>query len=141
LHTAPPANGQKILVAEDGFLLAEVISDYLRDWGMEPIGPVSRLQEACRVAQQGALDGALLDVKLGDELSFPAAWILKMRGIPFVFLTGYSANSRIPVAFREVPLIEKPFAAEDLKQALASLPFARSMPAIVTPQAPRQSSL
>jgi len=40
-----------------------------------------------------------------------------------------------------VPLIEKPFAAEDLKQALAALPLARSMPAIVTPQAPRESSL
>jgi CheY-like chemotaxis protein len=140
LHTAPPANGQKILVAEDGFLLAEVISDYLRDWGMEPIGPVSRLQEACRVAQQGALDGALLDVKLGDELSFPAAWILKMRGIPFVFLTGYSGGTRIPVAFREVRLIEKPFEAEELRQALGALPPARALPAVMALPAPRESS-
>jgi CheY-like chemotaxis protein len=138
-HRAP-ANGQKILVAEDGLLLAEVISDYLRDWGMEPIGPVSRLQDACRVAQQGAIDGALLDVRLGDELSFPAAWILKMRGIPFVFLTGYSGGTRIPVAFREVRLIEKPFAAEELREALSSLPLARAMPAVVAVQAPRESS-
>jgi CheY-like chemotaxis protein len=141
LSTTPSASGQRILVAEDGCLLAELIGDYLRDWGMEPVGPVSRLHEACQLAQQGALDGALLDLKLGDALSFPVAWILRMRGIPFVFLTGYSGNARIPLAFREVPLIEKPFAAEDLKQALASLPLARSMPAIVTPQAPRESSL
>jgi CheY-like chemotaxis protein len=141
LSITPSTSGQRILVAEDSYLLAEVIGDHLRDWGMEPVGPVSRLEEACQLAHQGALDGAVLDVKLGDALSLPVAWSLRMRGIPFVFLTGYSANSRIPVAFREVPLIEKPFAAEDLKKALASLPFARSMPAIATPQAPRQSSL
>jgi CheY-like chemotaxis protein len=141
LSITPSASGLRIVVAEDGYLLAELIGDYLREWGMEPVGPVSRLQEACQLAQQGALDGALLDMKLGDELSFPVAWILRMRGIPFVFLTGYSGNARIPLAFREVPLLEKSFAAEDLKQALASLPLARSMPAIVTPQAPRQSSL
>jgi CheY-like chemotaxis protein len=141
LSDTPSASRQRILVAEDSYLLAELISDHLRDWGMEPVGPVSRLEEACQLAQQGALDGALLDMRLGDALSFPVAWILRMRGIPFVFLTGYIGNTRIPVAFREVPLIEKPFAAEDLKQALASLPLARSMPAIVTPRAPRESSL
>jgi CheY-like chemotaxis protein len=128
LSTTPSASGQRILVAEDSYLLAELISDFLRDWGMEPVGPVSRLQEACQLAQQGALDGALLDMKLGDALSFPVAWILRRRGIPFVFLTGYSGKTRIPVAFREVPLVEKPFAAEHLKQALAVLPLARSMP-------------
>jgi DNA-binding response OmpR family regulator len=140
LTTAAPANGRRILVAEDGYLLAEVICDCLRDWGMEPLGPVSRLQDACCLAQQGALDGAVLDVKLGDELSFPVAWILRMRGIPFVFLTGYSGNTRIPLPFREAPLIEKPFAAEDLREALGALPLAQSMPALVASQVPRESS-
>ena len=129
-----------ILVAEDCSLLGEIIADHLRDWGMEPLGPVGQLEKACQLAQQAALDGALLDVKLGDELSFPAAWILKMRGIPFVFLTGYSGGTRIPVAFREVRLIEKPFEAEELRQALGALPPARALPAVMALPAPRESS-
>jgi DNA-binding response OmpR family regulator len=116
-----PANGRRILVAEDGYLLAEVLCDHLRDWGMEPIGPVARLEEACRLAEEGALDGALLDVRLGDSFSFPAAWILKTRGISFVFLTGYGSKTPIPPDLVEAPLIHKPFAADELKQAIGAL--------------------
>jgi hypothetical protein len=54
-------------------LLSEAISDWLRDIGIEPVGPVGRLQEACYLARERALDGALLDIKLRTELCFPAA--------------------------------------------------------------------
>jgi CheY-like chemotaxis protein len=111
-------NGRRILVAEDGYLLAEVIVDHLRDWGLEPIGPVGRLEEACRCAREHALDGAVLDVRLGDALCFTAAAILKARGIPFVFLTGYDGKVQIPLDFRGAPLIHKPFEVDELKDAV-----------------------
>ena len=125
MTTSHPINGRKILVAEDGYLLAEVLCDHLRDWGMEPIGPVGQLQEACRLAREGALDGALLDVRLGDSFSFPVAWILKARGIAFVFLTGYGPATRVPPDLREVPMIHKPFAPNELKEAIGALADAR----------------
>jgi DNA-binding response OmpR family regulator len=116
----PPAYRRKILVAEDGYLLAEVICDLLRDSGVEPIGPVGRLEEACRIARERALDGAVLDVRLGDALCFPAAAILKARGIPLVFLTGYDENM-LPLNFRGAPLIHKPFEVDELKDAVGGM--------------------
>jgi hypothetical protein len=63
----------RILVAEDSSLLSEAISDCPRDIGIEPVGPVGRLQEACYLALERALDGALLGIELRTELCFPAA--------------------------------------------------------------------
>ena len=101
MHTAPPANGQKILVAEDGFLLAEVISDYLRDWGMEPIGPVSRLQEACRVAR----------------------WIHEHRpDLKIILASGvFSTLDPADAQFHEGSLLQKPFKVDELMHRLRSV--------------------
>jgi DNA-binding NarL/FixJ family response regulator len=64
---------KKILSVEDGYLLAEEIAASLRNCGMEPVGPVGRLEEACRMARERALDGALLDIKLNGDVSFAYA--------------------------------------------------------------------
>ena len=93
----------RILVAEDSYLLSEAVSDCLRDIGIEPVGPVGQLQEACYLARERALDGALLDIKLRTELCFPAASILLARSIPFTFVTGYNDKSSIPSRFAERP--------------------------------------
>jgi DNA-binding response OmpR family regulator len=118
VKTIRPPSGGKILIAEDSYLLAEVIADHLRDLGMEPVGPVGRLSEACYLARERALDGAVLDIKLGNFLCFPAASILLARGIPFVFLSGYSDKTIIPLQCRAAPLIYKPFEADELKEAI-----------------------
>ena len=117
-------SASKILVVEDSFLLAEAIAELVRDWGMEPVGPVGRLEEACRVARERALDGAILDVKLDADFSYPVASILNQRGIPFIFLTAY-ARERTPLEFRGAPFLHKPFDTDELRDALASLPAAR----------------
>jgi DNA-binding response OmpR family regulator len=115
----PPWHGAKILVVEDNHLQAEVVSDFLRDCGLEPVGPAGRLEDACELAQGRPLDGALLDVKLGENLCFPACTILSARKIPFIFLTGYRQSSLIPPELCAAPLVCKPFREEDLGAALA----------------------
>jgi DNA-binding response OmpR family regulator len=112
-------HGRKILVVEDNFLLAEMVSNCLRDWGMEAIGPASRLREVCQLARERALDGALVDVKLGESLCSPVCTILKTRNIPFVFMTGYEDLSMIPLEFRAAPVVWKPFRDDELKAAVA----------------------
>ena len=115
----PPWHGAKILVVEDNYLQAEVVSDFLRDCGLEPVGPAGRLEEACELAQGRPLEGALLDVKLGGNLCFPVCTILAARKIPFIFLTGYRQPSLIPPEFSAAPLVCKPFSEDDLVAALA----------------------
>ena len=112
-------HGEKILVVEDSYLLAEMIGDFLHDCGLEPVGPVGWLQQGCQLAREHALDGALLDVKLHEAVCFPVAAILKARNIPFIFMTGYNECSSIPVEFRAAPLICKPFEEDELRAALA----------------------
>jgi len=120
----PAAYRQRILVAEDSYLLAEVICELLRDAGLEPVGPVACVEEACRIARDGRLDGALLDVKIKEGVCFPVAEILSERGVPFIFVTTYG-EARIPIEFRCAPRLAKPFEPDDLKAAIASLPAAR----------------
>jgi DNA-binding response OmpR family regulator len=133
--TTSRLTGAKILIAEDSYLLAEAIGDFLRDSGIEPVGPVGHLQEACYLARERALDGALLDIKLRDAPCFPVASILLGRGVPFVFISGYSDKMLIPLECRGAPLICKPFEAGELKEAINMLLAVRRRGGAVPSQA------
>jgi DNA-binding response OmpR family regulator len=130
-----PWHGGRILVAEDNYMLADVICDFLRDCGLTPVGPAARLPEASRLARQRALDGAVLDLKLGERLCLPVCSILSARRIPFLFLTGYGDLSLIPLEFRSVPLICKPFETDEMKSALAAM-LDRSLSALAPGASP-----
>lgn len=114
-------HGGKILVAEDNILLGEVVCDFLRECGLEPIGPLATVDDARQVAGHDLLDGAVLDLKLGRHLCFPVCSVLDARRIPFIFLTGYGDLSMIPEELRTVPVICKPFESGEMKSALAAM--------------------
>jgi CheY-like chemotaxis protein len=61
--------------------------------------------------------GAVLDVKLQGLAIYPVAEALRRRGVPFVFNTGYAAET-IPPAFRDAVHCEKPMAAAKVIRAL-----------------------
>jgi CheY-like chemotaxis protein len=111
-------SGLRILVVEDMLLVAETIADLLQSCGCEVVGPVSRVQRALSLAREAALDGAVLDVNLAGELSFPVATALDERRIPFVFLTGYDDASVFPPHFRATPQLGKPFDNDELANLL-----------------------
>jgi DNA-binding response OmpR family regulator len=113
--------GAKILVVEDNYLLAEVVCDFVADCGMKPIGPACGLEQAMVYARQAPLDGAILDIDLAGWLSFPVCSVLRQRGIPFCFLTGYSDLSLVPQQFRAMPLVSKPFEDEEMRGAIDAM--------------------
>jgi len=124
-------HGGRVLVCEDNLLMAEAVSDFLRECGLEPIGPSGELESAMRMARERALDGAVLDINLKGWRCFPVCAILSARRIPFIFLTGYSDLSTIPMEYRGAPVIIKPFATAEMKEALAQmlgLPDGGSLP-------------
>ena len=55
---------------------------------------------------------AILDIGLDDKKVYPVAEVLRGRGIPFVFVTGYEAWV-IPNGFANVPVAQKPIALRD----------------------------
>jgi len=109
----------RILVVEDEMLLAMNIEDMLLDLGHE-VGLASRLEAALGLAREGAFDVAMLDVNLAGERSFPVADLLAARGIPFLFATGYG-RAGIDEAYRDRPVLQKPFRADDLRSAIEAL--------------------
>jgi DNA-binding response OmpR family regulator len=114
-------NGGKILVAEDNFLLGEVVCEFLLECGLAPIGPIASVEKARKVALHHPLDGAVLDLKLGRNFCFPVCAVLDSRRIPFIFLTGFGDLSMIPAGLRSVPIICKPFESSEMKSALAAM--------------------
>jgi DNA-binding response OmpR family regulator len=111
--------GLRILVAEDDLLVADLICEGLESFGCTAVGPVTRAQAALDLAAVESLDGALLDVNLAGELSFPVAMALAARNVPVVFLTGYDDDAIFPHALQATPRIAKPFHYKTLAQILS----------------------
>jgi CheY-like chemotaxis protein len=107
----------RVLVVEDEMLVAMNIEDMLLDLGHEVAGLASRLEPALSLARDGAFDLAMLDVNLAGQQSFPVADVLIARGIPFLFATGYGSKG-IAEAYRDRPVLQKPFRTRDLGEAL-----------------------
>lgn len=68
---------------------------------------------------EAARGGALLDVNLASEPCFPIAAILKARGVPFMFLTGYDDLRILPAEYYSAPRLAKPFDEEELVRLVA----------------------
>jgi CheY-like chemotaxis protein len=111
-------NSIKVLVVEDEGLVALMIEDILQDLGCEIVASVAHLADACVIAAKAPIDLAVLDVNLGGERSFPVAEILRDRGVPFLFSTGYETDG-IPAEFNGYPVLGKPFSAKDLQQTIS----------------------
>ena len=111
--------GKAILVVEDEYLVASMIMDAFEDAGAEIVGPVPSLRMALDLLNNEGIrvDAATLDVKLGGEEVFPLAERLEEEGIPFVFLTGYECQF-LPERFHGSPCLSKPFAPEEVVEAL-----------------------
>jgi CheY-like chemotaxis protein len=110
-------NGLRILVVEDEAAISLLLEDMLLDFGCEVIGPAARLSAALEAVSREQVDLAILDVNVAGEPIYPVAEALAKRAIPFVFSTGYG-SAGIRDAFRDRPVLQKPFAQHDLKQKL-----------------------
>jgi len=97
-----------------------LLDDMLTSLGYSMAFEAGRLDEALTVAKQGEFDLAILDVNLNGEPITPVVDVLVERGVPFVFVSGY-ARRGIPEAHSKIPLLQKPFQADGLARALATV--------------------
>lgn len=105
--------GRKVLVVEDDALIAMLIEDVLTERGATVQGPIGDAVAALRAAEDSECDLALLDVHLGPGSSAEVARRLRDRGVPVAFVTGYGRGG-LPEAFRDAPILGKPFRDDDL---------------------------
>ncbi len=109
------AGRPRVLLVEDEALVAMMIQECLAEFGYQVVGPVGTASEATARAKDGHFEAAVLDINLGDGAVYPIAETLMARGVPFVFVTGYDAES-IDSRFRHVPILQKPIEREMLKK-------------------------
>lgn len=113
-----PLRGKRVLVVEDEMLVALNLEDLLVDLGAEVVGPAMRLETALDLARSERLDVAVLDINLHGGRSYPVAEVLRDRGLPFIFATGYG-HAEGSEAFAHVPTLTKPYRSGELAAALA----------------------
>jgi CheY-like chemotaxis protein len=117
---SPATVKRRILVVEDEMLIGMLLEDMLTDLGHEVAAVVPRLKDALAAVDRETYDAAVLDVHLHGESAFPVAEALAKKGIPFVFATGYGERG-LPDAYRGRPVLQKPFAKDDLERVLKTL--------------------
>jgi CheY-like chemotaxis protein len=112
--------GKRILVVEDEALITMLFEDILADLACEVVGPAMNVRQAMELAKAAAIDAAVLDVNLSGESSFPVAEVLKGRGVPLVFSSGYGSNG-LPAGWQDAPVLPKPFTSDEVAAALVRL--------------------
>ena len=107
----------RVLFVEDEAMVSILIEDMLLDLGVEVVGPAARMDEALALAREANVEAALLDINVGGQFTYEVADILRGRGIPVIFSTGYGASA-LPDRFRTNPILHKPFDRDSFKTAV-----------------------
>lgn len=111
--------GMRVLVAEDEVFCAMELEEMLEDLECQVVAVVSKTDKVLDSAIDA--DCALLDVNLKGENSYSAALALQERGVPVVFVTGYSHLRECPGQLAGAPRLVKPFTREKLQNVLGGV--------------------
>jgi DNA-binding response OmpR family regulator len=125
-----PLEGRRILIVEDEAPIAFDLASAVQQAGGVAVGPAISVAAAFALMADHTLDGALLDIRLRGETSFPLADVLAVLDIPFVFVSGLS-SALMPYTHRNRPLFDKPY---EMREVIATL--ARLLKPAATPGSP-----
>ncbi|WP_306440351.1 response regulator [Rhizobium sp. 18055] len=112
---------RRVLVLEDSLIIAMEAEDILRAVGVDTITICNSVEQAKEAVVAESYDFALLDVNLGEVMSFDFARQLVAADIPFGFVSGYSDTLDFPEDLRNRPLLVKPFDEDAMRDFLRRL--------------------
>lgn len=119
--------GKCCLVLDDEFLIALDIQQILETAGAANVVSVSNAAAALAALRAQTFDAAVLDVRLSDasRSSMTVAALLAEQGAAIVFLTGMRGEDEHTRNFPSAPVVEKPYQALTLLEALRKALAAR----------------
>jgi len=109
-----------IFLVEDEALIRMMIIGMLDELGHSVVAEAGNIQEGTVLAETAEFDVALLDINVGGESIVPIAEIVRGRGLPFLFITGY-AQIGLSEPFVEQPVLQKPFVITSLADAIVKV--------------------
>ena len=111
--TAETESRRRVLLVEDEALIAMLMEDMLGEFDCEVVATVGELGPAIEAASTQPIDLAFLDVNLHGVPVYPVAEVLRTRGIPYAFVTGYG-SAGTQGEHGDVPVLQKPFQTQEL---------------------------
>jgi hypothetical protein len=90
----------------------------LADLGCESIAVASRIGQAITLIEGHIFDAAMLDLNLNGTESYPIAYVLTARGVPYFFSTGNTLNN-VKNGHRDHEVPKKPFTFDQLENMLS----------------------
>jgi DNA-binding response OmpR family regulator len=114
-----------ILVVEDEALITLYVTDLLEDLGCQAVVPAHDLATATAAVNKQIPDLALLDLKIGDEFSYPIAEMLVKAGVPIIFSTGFTSDV-FEKAWQDYPRLIKPYTPQTLEASIQQAFTART---------------
>ncbi|MCH8686568.1 response regulator [Pedomonas mirosovicensis] len=112
--------GKRFIVIEDEPLVALELTALLEDAGARVVGTAGTAEQAIRLIETAAPDGALLDANLHGQAVDEIASELTRRHVPFLFVSGYG-REHLPRDFSHVAVVGKPFDPKGLIVAAQQL--------------------
>jgi CheY-like chemotaxis protein len=111
------AKALKVFVVEDEVMIRMMVADMLDQLGHTIAAEAGHVDQALELAQSAEFDLAILDVNVRGKLITPVAELIKARGRPIIFATGYGSEG-LPEGFRDFPALPKPYPLEALAKAI-----------------------
>ncbi|RVT90506.1 response regulator [Sphingomonas crocodyli] len=109
-----------IIVVEDEYYLAQDLTFELVGEGATVIGPAASVEQALHLIEATPhIDGAVVDIRLGQETVFAAVDQLRTRGVPILFATGYERVA-IPEKYWDILRCQKPVGSSVVGRILAT---------------------
>jgi CheY-like chemotaxis protein len=117
--------GKSVLIVEDEYLIASLISDMVTDIGMSVCGIADNVEKAIGLATHHKPDLVLMDVRLrGKQDGVDAALAIhRLLGSPIVFITGSGEPANIARINTDHPaaVLIKPISFEQLTDTLEKI--------------------
>jgi len=115
--TNPVLSGKRIAVIEDEVPLSTVLGFMLDELGCVQAGSARTLSAALDLADGVHADAVVMDYRLKDERSEPAALRFLERGIKVILTTGAQPES-LPASLRPCDIMPKPYGLSNLEDHL-----------------------
>jgi CheY-like chemotaxis protein len=112
-----PAGRARILVVEDEALVRLLLVEMLTDLGHEIVAEASKLDTAVKVAAEADYDLAVLDLNLGNGITYDVVDIVLGRGKAVVLSTGYGGGG-IGRKYAGCTVLQKPFVQDAIDRAI-----------------------
>jgi len=116
MTTTRPSRGSVFLV-EDEVMIRMMVADMLEELGYRVAAEAGDIAEAAELVRSTDFDLAILDVNVNGKVISPVAELIRAKGRPFIFATGYG-SSGLPEEYRDRPSLQKPFQLETLGRAI-----------------------